>query len=597
MAFLIPENLRSRRDVPPAVTRLARLVQESLDDGATAWYEPLFDGSGERPDLVVLVPDAGVLILEVFAEKSATIRGAEGDHLQVGPANDPRTVEGPLSRADRFAENLRSRITDASFAQEDERLPVRAGGVFAYMSRDDADSRGLGDALDLSRCLFRDDLDCGATDPGAFRRTLSQLFDAPLRDLISTEAEKLHRALIHPDTVIGSPQLPFLSATPEQSLKVLDRKQESLAKNLGEGHRVVRGVAGSGKTLVLTYRARLLAEMFPKQTVLITCFNRSLKGVLARQLSLPNVKVATIDELIGGALRVAGTKQPPFATNDLAARASLALQALDSHGPQIPRYDHVLVDEAQDFPTEALQLVVRLLRDGSDSLLVVADAAQNIYRQKFTWKAAGINASGRTRILSTSYRNTREILQYAHDFLLRDNTLRVDADGSVEDESAVIPPHFSDRPGPLPAFRFCASPQAEVVAIADHCKELIAAGASPADVGVLYGRTTIRGFNWPQAILAALSAAGVSAFWATDHEKRDNRLLFGADPTKVTVSTIHAAKGLEFKNVILCGYLDDRPPEQQIVNRRVIYVGMTRATHELVLTASGRHEYIADLEL
>jgi superfamily I DNA/RNA helicase len=32
------------------------------------------------------------------------------------------------------------------------------------------------------------------------------------------------------------------------------------------------------------------------------------------------------------------------------------------------------------------------------------------------------------------------------------------------------------------------------------------------------------------------------------------------------------------------------------VTRRLVYVGMTRATHELVLTASGRHPYIADLE-
>jgi superfamily I DNA/RNA helicase len=319
--------------------------------------------------------------------------------------------------------------------------------------------------------------------------------------------------------------------------------------------------------------------------------------VLARQLDLPNVSVRTIDQLIGGALTAARMERPSFDSSTLGERAALALQALDKGDAKIRRYDHVLVDEAQDFPTEALQLVVRLLADGADSLLVVADAAQNIYRQKFTWKAAGINASGRTRILSTSYRNTREILQYAHDFLLRDNTLRIDADGSVEDESAVIPPHYSDRPGPLPAFRYCASPQAEVVAIADHCQALIKDDTSPGDIGILYGRTTIQGFKWPQSILAALSAAGVAAFWATDREHPQNRSLIGADPTKVTVSTIHAAKGLEFKHVILCGYLDDLPPERQLVNRRVIYVGMTRATHELVLTASGRHEYIADLEL
>lgn len=62
------------------------------------------------------------------------------------------------------------------------------------------------------------------------------------------------------------------------------------------------------------------------------------------------------------------------------------------------------------------------------------------------------------------------------------------------------------------------------------------------------------------------------------------------------ICTIHSAKGLEFKNVILCAYLEDRPPEELETKRRLLYVGMTRAKERLVLTASGNHPYIADLE-
>lgn len=88
---------------------------------------------------------------------------------------------------------------------------------------------------------------------------------------------------------------------------MLDRGQESLAKGLGEGHRVVRGVAGSGKTLILTYRARLLARAFPDQTVLVTCHNRSLAGMLLqRQLHYPNVRVRRLDGLLSKARRSAG---------------------------------------------------------------------------------------------------------------------------------------------------------------------------------------------------------------------------------------------------------------------------------------------------
>ncbi len=81
-----------------------------------------------------------------------------------------------------------------------------------------------------------------------------------------------------------------------------------------------------------------------------------------------------------------------------------------AHSQSIGRFHHVLIDEAQDFPTPALRFAVGLLVDGSDSLLAVADPVQNIFGSKFTWKAAGIQAPGRTRWLDQSYRNTREIL-------------------------------------------------------------------------------------------------------------------------------------------------------------------------------------------
>jgi hypothetical protein len=598
VAFLIPENLRSRRDVPPGVTRLARLLQEALDDEATVWYEPIFDGTGERPDVVVLVPDAGVLVVEVLGDKPSAIRGADAGKLLISDGTIQRSLEDPLSRAARFAADLRARISKEPRLHPDDQLPVAAAGVFAYLSRADAMRLGLESALDVDSCLFRDDLDVAVQDCSAFRRTVSRLLRAPLRDLLSAEAEKLHRGLIHPDTVIGSAQLPFPSFTPEETLKVLDRQQEALAKSLGEGHRVVRGVAGSGKTLVLTYRARLLAEAFPKQRVLVTCFNKSLKGSLSRQLKIRNVTIATVDDLMNRALRGVGEPVPDFKkVPELADRGALALRALEKNADAAERFDHVLVDEAQDFPTEALQFVVRLLKDGSDSLLVVADAAQNIYRQKFTWKAAGINAVGRTRVLATSYRNTREILQYAHDFLLRDGTLRVEADGAVDDEGAVIPPHFSDRSGPMPTWLYRETPQQEVLAIVEHCRKLLDRGVTAGEIAVLYGVRNAGGFQWTDGLRKAFEATRIPLFWATDPANPSNKFSLGAHPDHVTLSTIFSAKGLEFKHVILCGYLDDQPPERQIINRRVIYVGMTRATHELVLTASGKHEFIADLEI
>lgn len=597
MAFVIPENLRTRRDVPAGVARLGRALQEGLDDVATVWYEPLFDRTGERPDLVVLVPDAGILVIEVLESKANAIRGTRNGRLVVG--GDGVEIETPLARAEAFAAGLEQRIAAASRLDADERLPVSAAGAFPYLSREEAEAKGIGDVVALDRCLLRADLDAGVSSAEEFRRLVAKLLGAPLRDPLSPEAEKLHRSLIHPDTVIGSPQLPFSTGgarSENDDLKVLDRAQEAMAKTLGDGHRVIRGVAGSGKTLVLTYRARLLAEHFPQQRVLVTCFNRSLAGVLRRQLRDRNVTVATLDALMTEARKRAGTDARNYADHDREELARRALDALDTQPDAVAVFDHVLIDEAQDFPTAALRFAVRLLRPGSESLLVVADSAQNIYSTKFTWRAAGINAIGRTRKLDTSYRNTREILEYAHEFVLAGGDLRVDDTDDPEDETAVILPRFSVRSGPLPLFMRLPTPQGEVVAIAEHCRARLDEGATPGEIAVLYGSRTTAGFNWPAALRSVFGDRGIQSFWLNDPDRPANRDHVGEDRSKVLLSTIHSAKGLEFRHVVLCGYLDDRPPENSILNRRLIYVGMTRATYELVLTASGRHPYIADLD-
>ena len=600
MAFLIPENLSSRRDVPAAASRLAKALREALDDDATVWFEPLFGAGRERPDLVALVPDTGILVLEILGAKNGALRGMRDGGLVVVDRNDnEQVVPTPLARAEAFASDLAERIASAPALGPSDCLAVTAGGVFAYVSRSEAESAGYGRVVDLGRCLFRDDLDVALDNAGAFRRLVARLLSTELRDPIGVEAERVHRALIHPETVIGAPTLPFPTPTPAEELQVLDRQQEALARGLGDGHRVIRGVAGSGKTLVLTFRARHLAALHPRHSVLVTCFTRSLAGSLSRQLrDLPNVTVRTIDQVIRDVMFSCTGSGIDFATKpELADRASAALAALNSPvAYPVRRYDHVLVDEAQDLPTPALELCVRLLSDGSTSLLVVADAAQNIFRTNFTWKAAGINAAGRTRVLNIGYRNTREVLEFAHDFLMRGGDVRLDAGAEASDETAVITPVLSTRHGPVPVFLIADSPPLECLSIAEHCAERIAKGSPPGSIAVLYGSSRARGFDWLTALRKAFDRLGVPYRWANDPNDRSGKENLGADPEKVVLSTIHSAKGLEWRHVVLFAIFDDRPESDRTVNRRLIYVGMTRATEELAISRSGHHQYMVDME-
>ncbi len=600
MAYLIPENLSTRRDVPAAACRLAKALREALDDDATVWYEPLFGAGRKRPDLVALVPDSGVLVLEILGAKSGALRGVRGGGLVVIDRNDVEHVlPTPLARAQAFAEDLARRLATVAALAPSDCLPVTAGAVFAYVSRTEAENAGYGRIVDLDRCLFREDLDVALNDAGAFRRLVARLLSAELRDPIAVEAERIHRALIHPETVIGAPTLPFPTAGAAEELQVLDRRQEALARGLGDGHRVIRGVAGSGKTLVLTFRARHLAALHPGQRVLVTCYTRSLAGSLTRQLhDLQNVRVRTIDQVIQDVMyRCRGSGSDFAVTPELADRASAALAVLDApEASAAEQVDHVLVDEAQDFPTSALRLCVRLLAEGSASLLVVADAAQNIFRNEFTWKAAGINAAGRTRVLDVGYRNTREVLEFAHNFLIRGGDVRLDAGADASDESAVIPPVLSTRHGPVPLFLLSDTPQLECIRIAAHCAERIAKGSSPGSIAVLYGSRWAGGFDWLSTLPKAFDRLGVPYRWATNPKDATGKDTLGADPGQVVLSTIHSAKGLEWRHVVLFAIFDDRPESDRSVNRRLIYVGMTRSTEELAISRSGNHRYMVDME-
>ncbi|MBS2599968.1 UvrD-helicase domain-containing protein, partial [Salmonella enterica subsp. enterica serovar Typhimurium] len=73
----------------------------------------------------------------------------------------------------------------------------------------------------------------------------------------------------------------------------MDRQQEQLARSMGSGHRVIHGVAGSGKTLILLHRCLELANNIENEKpVLVICYNitlaRKLKALIEKHtLRLP----------------------------------------------------------------------------------------------------------------------------------------------------------------------------------------------------------------------------------------------------------------------------------------------------------------------
>jgi hypothetical protein len=603
VAFLIPDNLKSRRDAPDAIRRVAAAFEVGLDESAVVWYEPPYDPSGEKPHLVVLLPDHGIVVLEVLDVKPGGLLGVLRGRVRLERDGREVETENPLVRAERLAETLRRRIA-AEPRLAGIAVAVGAGAVLPALTREEARTRGIDRALDLDQCLFRPDVDAAIAGSGeaGLLRALTRMMGGSPGERIPEEKEKLLRGLIQPDTVIdrvaasaSDAQLTiFRPGTGDDDvIRVMDRQQEAFAKSLGDGHRIIRGVAGSGKTLVLVYRARLLARLHPDRRFLLTCYTRALAAQLRALLgNLPNVDVVHLDGLMADAIKGAGLKHPGYHDDEPGDRvAEVALQALAQGAGS--RYHAILIDEAQDFGTSALKFALGLLEPGHGDVVIVADAAQNIFRRKFSWRQAGIQAQGRTRLLRKNYRNTREILEFASRFLLSSPTLRPEEVPDPEDENAVIPPEAAMRSGPRPTIHIVPDVRHEVEWTVARVREWLGRGVQQRSIGVLYPGSNDGGIDRSRALSDQLKRAGCETFWLSDPRDRYARDRLAEVRTPVILSTVHSAKGIEFPYVVLCGlWRDDGDAE---VLRKLAYVGMTRATHHLAVVSRKGHPLAEDL--
>ncbi|HEY9869663.1 MAG TPA: 3'-5' exonuclease [Candidatus Obscuribacterales bacterium] len=603
MAFLIPDNLKSRSDVSAAIRRVASAFEVGLDDSAIVWYEPLYDPDGNKPHLVVLLPDRGIAVLEILDIKSGFLLGFLRGKVRFD--RDGREVEAdnPMVRAESLAETLRGRI-QAEPRLKHMNLTVAAGAVLPSLAEEEAQKKGADRVLPLDLCLFKEQIDAAirGTGEASLHRAFARIMGGAEMEGWSDEVEKVVRGIIQPEIVIdrvadvkSGLQLQIFRPPDgdDDVVRVMDRQQEAMAKSLGDGHRIIRGVAGSGKTLVLVYRARLLAQAFPQHTFLLTCYTKTLAAQLRELLKdCTNLTVVNLDSLMAEIIRAGRLKHPGYNDEgDGEAVAKVALQAIDLG--KGPRFHGIFLDEAQDFGTVTLQLVTKLLRPERNDLVIVADAAQNIFRRKFSWKQAGIQAQGRTRILRVNYRNTREILEFASAFLLSGSVLQPDEVLDFDDENAVIPPESAARSGPPPVLRIVKDVAAEVEETVKQVIEWVREVRGVQQIAVLYTSSFDNGIDRASTLYERLRAIGIDVFWTHDRADPTAKARVATARQTVILTTIHSAKGLEFPHIALCGIWKEGQDTES--NRKLAYVGMTRATKRLAVISREGHPLVEDL--
>ena len=239
----------------------------------------------------------------------------------------------------------------------------------------------------------------------------------------------------------------------------------------------------------------------------------------------------------------------------LLAEASLRATPLDG-------YAGVIIDEAQDLTCAMVRMLHLIGGDRPDGLTLIGDGQQSIYPGGFTLLEAGISIAGRGVVMSTNYRNTREIVQFASAIIEGDDF--ADIEGGLMSKDVVTE---IVRSGPEPVSTVFRSRPEHNAALVAHLREM---PCPLGDVGVL--SLTTQGVKETMRLLAA---AGIPAIDLSDYS--------GIPVPAVKVGTVKRAKGLEFKQVILPRVQPKwlttagRDDEALTIHRRELYVGMTRA--------------------
>ncbi len=261
-------------------------------------------------------------------------------------------------------------------------------------------------------------------------------------------------------------------------------------------------------------------------------------------------------------------------------------------GRKHPPFDFVVVDEAQDVSVAQLRFLAAFGADRPNALFFTGDLGQRIFQLPFSWLSLGVDIRGRARTLHINYRTSHQIRMQTDRLLAPEVS---DVDGNSEERRGTV----SVFNGSAPVIRTFHSQEDEIASVgawlADRSKEQVA----PHEFGVF-----VRSEAELDRARAAVAKAGLTFKVLDEHVETTSG--------QVSISTMHLAKGLEFRAVVVMACDDEIIPLQSRIEtvaddadleevynteRHLLYVACTRARDYLLVTSvEPASEFLDDLQ-
>ena len=257
-----------------------------------------------------------------------------------------------------------------------------------------------------------------------------------------------------------------------------------------------------------------------------------------------------------------------------------------------PPFEFAVIDEAQDISVPELRFLAALGGDRTNALFFAGDLGQRIFQTPFSWKSLGVDVQGRSHTLRINYRTSHQIRTQVDSLLPPELS---DVDGIAESRRGTI----SVFNGPSPLIKVFDSQEDESAAVAEWIVSRTQGDkVLPHEIGVF-----VRSGMQLARARQALHIAGIMSVTLEDE--------FDTTPAHVSLCTMHLAKGLEFRAVVVMACDDDVIPLQERIEsvvddsdleevynteRHLLYVACTRARDHLLVTGvDPASEFLDDL--
>ncbi len=258
-----------------------------------------------------------------------------------------------------------------------------------------------------------------------------------------------------------------------------------------------------------------------------------------------------------------------------------------------PPFNCIVVDEAQDVSVAQLRFLAAIAGGRPNGLFFAGDLGQRIFQQPFSWKELGVDVRGRSQTLRINYRTSHQIRTHA-DHLLDPEIS--DVDGNLEERNGTV----SVFNGPKPSIQVLENEGGESIKVSEWLTARISEGLQPNEISIFVRSTD----QVARAVEAVQQTDIPYAVLDEDMDTQEGRL---------TVGTMHLAKGLEFRAVVVMACdseviplqsrvesIADEADLEEVYNteRDLLYVACTRARDHLLVTGvEPASEFLDDLRM